>query len=477
MLVDELLNHAIAIANVMFNTGNILNQSYQLQQRLGNTATGHQTWLTINLQSQERVTVKLLAFNPQMRWEELKLFEREAQILQALNHSRIPRYRDYFDIDKDTGGGVPWFALVQDYIPGFSLQELIEQGKRFTENEVRSLLTELLEILIYLHELKPPVLHRDIKPSNLILGADDRIYLIDFGAVQAQAAVTGMTFTIVGTSGYAPLEQFWGRAVPASDLYALGATLIHLLTGIAPADLPQKDSRIQFSDRVELQSNLLGWIEKATEISIEKRFDSAREALHYLKFQSAKILTDSQLINTEKIEALENRLRKTQLPNGNVEIFIPKPEASFRFSFEIFYARSLILNYILVRLLVNFIESFDLIIIGTSTIILIVFILTFIYTLLIKKSYNALLELKTKEIVLTYKFSKNNILGTSSFTQVITNQSWQNIVGFFMCQKGKMYQVFLYTKDKTYLVSNNLSRYEATWLTQELRNWLEEKNR
>jgi Serine/threonine protein kinase len=92
-----------------------------------------------------------------------------------------------------------------------------------------------------LHELSPPVLHRDIKPSNLILDDSEQIYLVDFGAVQAQASVTGVTFTVVGTSGYAPLEQFWGRgAVAASDLYALGATLIHLLTNTYPADLPQK---------------------------------------------------------------------------------------------------------------------------------------------------------------------------------------------------------------------------------------------
>jgi len=127
-----------------------------------------------------------------------------------------------------------------------------------TEKQVRELATDILKILIYLHELSPPVLHRDIKPSNLIWGEDKQIYLVDFGAVQAQAAVTGVTFTVVGTSGYAPLEQFWGRAVPSSDLYALGATLIHLLTGTAPADLPQKDSRIQFSDRISLAPSFVG---------------------------------------------------------------------------------------------------------------------------------------------------------------------------------------------------------------------------
>ncbi|MEG5065648.1 serine/threonine-protein kinase [Microcoleus sp. B3-A4] len=267
----------------MLDTGKILQERYQLQQRLGRTAAGHQTWLAVDLESQEQVTLKMLAFSPEMHWEELKLFEREAQVLQALNHPRIPCYRDYFSLEREAGAGLPWFGLVQDYIPGFSLQELLEKGNNFSEKQVRKIATEVLEILIYLHELSPPVLHRDIKPSNLIWGEDQHVYLVDFGAVQAQAAVTGVTFTVVGTSGYAPLEQFWGRAVAASDLYALGATLIHLLTGATPADLPQKDSRIQFSDRVSVNPTLVSWIEKMTEIALEKRFSKAREALAALK--------------------------------------------------------------------------------------------------------------------------------------------------------------------------------------------------
>ncbi|MEY3329957.1 MAG: hypothetical protein RLZZ115_2840, partial [Cyanobacteriota bacterium] len=214
----------------MFNQQQILQDRYQLQHQYGRTAAGRQTWLAMDQETQEEVIIKLLAFSPQMAWEELKLFEREAQVLQALNHPRIPRYRNYFSIDQNLGGGLPWFGLVQDYIPGSSLQDLLEKGHRFTEAKVKKIAKDILKILIYLHELSPPVLHRDIKPSNLILDGSEQIYLVDFGAVQAQASVTGVTFTVVGTSGYAPLEQFWGRAVAASDLYALGATLIHLLT-------------------------------------------------------------------------------------------------------------------------------------------------------------------------------------------------------------------------------------------------------
>ena len=78
--------------------------SYQLQRRLGRTAAGHQTWLAKDLDNERAVVIKLLAFNPQMRWEELKLFEREAQILKAIDHPRIPQYYDYFDLDKEVGG-------------------------------------------------------------------------------------------------------------------------------------------------------------------------------------------------------------------------------------------------------------------------------------------------------------------------------------------------------------------------------------
>ena len=265
-------------------TSQVLQGRYQLQEKLGQNA-GRQTWLAIDLQTSpsELVIVKLLAFSPQMQWEDFKLFEREAQVLKELNYPWIPRYRDYFSLDKQTGSGLCWFALVQEYIPGKSLQEMLNQGKRFTEAQVRSLAIQVLEILTYLHELEPPVLHRDIKPSNLIWTAEERVFLVAFGAVQQQAAAEGVTFTVVGTVGYAPLEQFWGKAVPASDLYSLGATLIHLLTGVAPADLPQKNLRIQFSDRVSINPHLLGWIEALTAPDLNQRYNAARDAIADLK--------------------------------------------------------------------------------------------------------------------------------------------------------------------------------------------------
>ncbi|GAB4190854.1 MAG: hypothetical protein Fur006_33280 [Coleofasciculaceae cyanobacterium] len=274
----------------------ILQTRYQLNQQLGQNA-GRQTWLATDIQSSppSPVIVKLLAFNPQMQWDDLKLFEREAQVLKNLNHPKIPLYRDYFSVDDLEGSGLRWFGLVQEYIPGESLKQLLDKGKRFTETGVRSIAIQVLQILIDLHELSPPILHRDLKPSNLILGKDNKIYLVDFGAVQDKAKAEGATFTVVGTSGYAPPEQLWGKAVPASDLYALGATLIHLLTGISPAELPQYHMRIQFRERVNINPEFANWMEQLIQPAPERRFSTARQALSALQD------TQSPRLNNESV--------------------------------------------------------------------------------------------------------------------------------------------------------------------------------
>lgn len=265
----------------MLEPGQILHNRYKLQQQLGHTAAGRQTWLATDLQTKtpQPIIVKLLAFNPQMQWEDVKLFEREAQVLQHLDHPQIPRYRDSFAIDAKAGKGLPMFGLVQDYIEGKSLQELLDKGDKFTLTEVQTITGQCLQILVYLHELSPPVLHRDIKPGNLILDGNNRLYLVDFGSVQERAKAEGVSFTVVGTGGYAPPEQLWGKAVASSDLYALGATLIYLLTGVAPATLPQSNLRIEWMDRVTVNPDFALWLNQLIDPVVEKRFTTAREAL------------------------------------------------------------------------------------------------------------------------------------------------------------------------------------------------------
>ena len=290
-----------------------LQNRYQLKRRLSQRA-GRQTWLAEDSTTRpgKLVIVKLLTFSDQVQWDNLRLFEREAQVLRQLKHPRIPKYRDYFCIDDQ----VLWFGLVQDYIPGWSLKELLDRGDTFTETEVNEIAKQLLDILLYLHELNPPVLHRDIKPSNVILGKDRNLYLIDFGAVQDRAAAEGATFTVVGTYGYAPLEQFGGRATPASDLYALGATLIHLLTGVAPANLPQKDFHLQFANQVRLHPSFARWLGRLANPNLEKRFSMARQAL--------KTLQENEAASTGLTQPrpLRSRIQLKKLPD-RLEITIP----------------------------------------------------------------------------------------------------------------------------------------------------------
>ncbi|MBD1920319.1 serine/threonine protein kinase [Microcoleus sp. FACHB-831] len=306
----------------MLQPEQVIHNRYQLKQKLGQTA-GRKTWLAedLSVPAAETVVVKLLAFGDEVQWDDLKLFEREAQVLRQLAHPQIPKYRDSFSVDDR----LLWFGLVQDYIPGSSLKQLLAQGKHYTEQQVRQIAIDILDVLTYLHELSPPVLHRDIKPSNLIWGEDDRIYLVDFGAVQDRAAGEGATFTVVGTYGYAPIEQFGGRAVAASDLYALGATLIHLLTGISPADLPQKDLRIQFAKRVSLNPRFVEWIDKLADPDVEKRFQTTRQALEALRSaEVSSIQTDESTIarspSTSQRSQLEQSKERSLTPAYNSAI-------------------------------------------------------------------------------------------------------------------------------------------------------------
>lgn len=274
----------------------ILGDRYQIQSQLGKQ-TGRRTFLAQDIKTGDPVVVKLLIFSPDFEWTDLKLFEREAETLKHLDCRSIPEYIDYFEVHTDTYQG---FALVQSYIDAKSLKEQIENGRKFNEADLQELAKSILGILIYLHGLNPPIIHRDLKPSNILL--KDRsghsignVYLIDFGSVQSVAQQEQATLTIVGTYGYMPPEQFGGRTVAASDLYSLGATLIYLATGIHPADLPQKDGKIQLDNLTDLSPAFVHWLGRLIEPSLDKRFATAKQAnqalntLHEIQLSSYSI--------------------------------------------------------------------------------------------------------------------------------------------------------------------------------------------
>ena len=287
----------------------LLHDRYQVEQSLGKKA-GRQTLLARDLQTQELVVVKLLTFNHEFEWDYLKLFEREAETLKSLDHPAIPRYLDYFELESPTYKGV---ALVQSYIDAKSLEQHLKAGRSFSEADVHQLGRSLLEILIYLHSQQPPVIHRDIKPSNILLGDRSgntvgQVYLVDFGSVQTLIAHEGGTITVVGTYGYMPPEQFGGRATPASDLYSLGATLICLATGKHPADLPQTNLQIQFKPSAALNESVADWLEWLTEPALDRRLQSAQEALQVLQEGRSRSLS-----MTEEKDRIIPQITKDQI--------------------------------------------------------------------------------------------------------------------------------------------------------------------
>ncbi len=175
--------------------------------------------------------------NPDMLTKLQEQFRQEASVLARLDHPNLPKVSDYF-----TYKGREY--LVMDFVPGHDLHEILEEAQkanRFLEEEqVLGWADQLCSALSYLHNQDPPILHRDIKPSNIKLTPSGLIKLVDFGLVKLLTNDEARTVTVVqgqGTAAYTPLEQYGGDDIHTdirSDIYALGATLYHLLTGRPP---------------------------------------------------------------------------------------------------------------------------------------------------------------------------------------------------------------------------------------------------
>ena len=257
----------------------IVRSRYRITEILGEGGLGI-TYAAEDLETENLVALKALSFRQVNEWKVLELFEREAKILAQLDHPAIAKYLDYFQIDHDRDRN---FYIVQELIEGKSLAQEIANGWHGSEADIKEIAEQVLHVLIYLHELNPPIIHRDIKPQNIILRPNGKIVIVDFGAVQDTYRNTQVGgSTVVGTYGYMPPEQFRGKAIPATDLYALGATVLFLLTGRSPADLPEVRFKINFRSSVNISPSFANWLEKMIQPAIEDRFSSAHEALKVL---------------------------------------------------------------------------------------------------------------------------------------------------------------------------------------------------
>ena len=165
-------------------------------------------------------------------------FRREAEVLARLDHPNLPKVSDYFTQDGRE-------YLIMDFVPGHDLRTLIDDARiaqhPLSEKQVLDWVHQLCNALAYMHAQEPPILHRDIKPSNIKLTPSGFIKLVDFGLVKLLTNDESRTVTVIqgrGTAAYTPLEQYGGDDAHTgihSDIYALGATLYHLLTGKPPA--------------------------------------------------------------------------------------------------------------------------------------------------------------------------------------------------------------------------------------------------
>ena len=228
--------------------------------------------------------------DPAVRQTIVLNFEREAHILVALSHPAIPKIYDFFTRDDRS-------YLVEEYINGRDLEAILASTQQFIpEDQVISWAIELCDVLDYLHNHKPePIIFRDMKPSNIMINQDGRVILVDFGI--AKVFRIGHKGTMIGTEGYSPPEQYRGEASPQGDIYALGATLHHVLT--------RRDPRLEppftFGERKIRQIN------NNVSIELETVVNTALQYTPTERFQTATAMKDAMLVVARKTGAL-NRI-------------------------------------------------------------------------------------------------------------------------------------------------------------------------
>lgn len=220
----------------MLRQGTILHQRYQVLEHIGDGGMGA-VYRALDMRLDNNVAVKRMLLSPLP--ERVAAFQREARLLARLHHPALPAVHDHFAEQGD-------HFLVMEYIEGQDLSELLRaNGGPFDARTVLLWADLLLDALNYLHKQQPAVIHRDIKPHNLKLAPNGQIMLLDFGLAKGAAGANGADHEGRSVHGftlqYAPFEQIRGAGTDArSDLYALAATLYHLLAGVPPPNAPTR---------------------------------------------------------------------------------------------------------------------------------------------------------------------------------------------------------------------------------------------
>jgi serine/threonine protein kinase len=263
----------------------LLRERYAPQSILGQGGFGR-TFLAIDEDKPSKPFCVIKQFLPQAQGTDSiekasQLFAQEAQRLEELGkHPQIPELMAYFTSDNRQ-------YLVQEFVKGETLQTELDKNGLFSEQQIKKLLIEVLPILEFVHSQQ--VIHRDIKPENIILSSDNKLFLVDFGAAKIvkpqQRTATG---TIIGSAEYCAPEQSMGKPLFISDLYSLGVTCLHLLTGVSPFDLysPMEGEWVwrDFLNGNVVSDELGNILEKLASPIAKHRYQSVKEVIQELNF-------------------------------------------------------------------------------------------------------------------------------------------------------------------------------------------------
>ncbi len=298
----------------MTEIGTLLQDRYLIERKIGTGGMGA-VYLAVDRRFDNHVAIKETFYKDE---EFAEAFEREARLLNALQHPVLPHVSDYFAENEG-------YFLVMQFIEGEDLSDVLTREGAFPVQDVLRWTDELLDALDYLHSQEPPVIHRDIKPHNLKLTLRGSIMLLDFGLAKVSRQDASEISVFGYSRTYSPLEQVQGTGTDArSDIFALGATVYHLLTGTPPVNALTRAAAIVGGNpdplkpanelRPEISAPVASVIETALALNAENRFVSAkamRQALEYaLGEESTKVRSsavDGQAISGASVETVGNK--------------------------------------------------------------------------------------------------------------------------------------------------------------------------
>ena len=261
----------------MLEIGSLVDGKYKILNKVGQGGMSV-VYLAMNEKANKQWAVKEVRKDGVLDFESVKQgLVAETDILKRLSHPNLPSIIDVIDTDES-------FIIIMDYIQGNSLNKALEEFGAQPQENVIEWAKQLCDVLGYLHSRQPPIIYRDMKPANIMLKPDGNVTLIDFGTAREFKEKNLADTTCLGTVGYAAPEQFggMGQTDARTDIYCLGATLYHLVTGMNPCEPPYEIKPIREINPT-LSSGLERIILKCTQRDPNDRYQSAAELMYALE--------------------------------------------------------------------------------------------------------------------------------------------------------------------------------------------------